>query len=311
MIRWIALIPLLGLVAWACGDDNPDPRVYASDPAGLIAFVGNLEENEEIYLADVGADGSLGDWTNISESELADREPAISNDGQRIAYSAQTETGFNLVVESLEGDERKQLTDGPAVDAGPRWSPDDSLIAFYSFRDQQKQLLWVVSVDGGEASFVLGERDPAGDCVGGFPGGWLDSERILYRGSNGTRDALQICAIGVDGSDISVISSKDLVLDYYPALSPDGERIAFTKIAKDGDAEIYMMDVDGSNIRRLTNDKATDEYPAWSPDGEWLAFHSDRAGNFDLYMMRPNGSDVRQLTFEESDEMTPAWSTGE
>jgi TolB protein len=310
MNRWLALIPLLALAAGACGDDNSDPRVYSTDPAGLIAFASTLTDNEEIYVAQIGADGLPGDWTNISQNERADREPAISNDGQRIAYSSQTESGFNIVVGPLEGGEKLLLTDDPPLDGGPRWSPDDSLIAFYSFRDQQNQLLWVVGVDGGEPTFVLGERDPGGDCVGGFPGGWLDSEHILYRGSNGTIDALQTCSIAVDGSGLSVISSKDSVLDYYPALSPDGERIAFTKI-EDNNAEVYMMDVDGSNVRRLTDDAATDEYPVWSPDGEWLAFHSNRAGNFDLYIMRPNGSDVRQLTFEESDEMSPAWSAGQ
>lgn len=310
MNRWLALIPLLILVVSACGGGNSDPRVYTSDPAGLIAFVSTLAGNEEIYVAQIGADGSPGDWTNISESELPDREPAISNDGQRIAYSSQTDTGFNLAVRSLGGGEKQLLTDDAAADGGPRWSPDDSVIAFYSFRDQRQQLLWVIDADGGEPTPVIGDRDPGGDCVGGFPGGWLSSERILYRGSNGTIDALQTCSIGIDGSGLSVIASQDSVLDYYPALSPDGERIAFTTV-RDDNPEIYMMDVDGSNIRRLTNDAAVDEYPAWSPDGEWLAFHSDRSGNFDLYIMRPNGSDVRQLTFEESDETSPAWSTGQ
>lgn len=306
MIRWLAPVSILCLAAWACGGSG-DPRVYTSEPRGTLAFVSTLEDNEEIYVAQFGADGTLGDWTNVSENELDDREPAISHDGKRIAYSSQTTMGFNLVVKSLLGGERQALTDGPATDGGPRWSPDDSRIALYTFRDQRQQLLWVIDADGGEPEPVLGERDPNSDCIVGFPGGWLDEERILFRGSNGVIDALQICSVLVDGSGLSIISSKDDVLDYYPALSPDGERIAFTKI-DDGDAEIYVMDVDGSNVRRLTDNPATDEYPAWSADGEWIAFHSDRGGEFDIYIMRPNGSDVRQLTFEDTSEMTPDWS---
>ncbi len=68
------------------------------------------------------------------------------------------------------------------------------------------------------------------------------------------------------------------------------------------------MDVDGRNIKRLTNDPAIDEYPSWSPDGQWIAFHSNRDGDFEIFIMRPNGSDLRQITDNDIGDLEPAWS---
>jgi Tol biopolymer transport system component len=67
------------------------------------------------------------------------------------------------------------------------------------------------------------------------------------------------------------------------------------------------MNVDGGNLRRLTDDPGLDEYPTWSPDGQWIAFHSERDGDFDIYIMRPNGSDLRRLTDNDDSDMQPSW----
>src|SRR5262249_7886288 len=63
--------------------------------------------------------------------------------------------------------------------------------------------------------------------------------------------------------------------DEMPRWSPDGSKIAFQS-NRDGKYEIYVMDVDGANVKRLTNNQANDTDPAWSPDGKKIAFQSDR-----------------------------------
>lgn len=104
-----------------------------------------------------------------------------------------------------------------------------------------------------------------------------------------------------------------------PAQSPDGRRIAFTSI-RDGNAEVYVMDADGSGARNLTRHPAHDSAPAWSPDGTRILFVSDRNGdreqcrgcgyyNVDIYVMDADGSSVQQLTFDPGmGAGTPAWS---
>ena len=77
---------------------------------------------------------------------------------------------------------------------------------------------------------------------------------------------------------------------------------------RDGDWEIYAMNVDGSNLIQLTFNSASDGYPVWSPDGTQIAFESNRDGNFEIYVMNADGSEQRRLTNQSSNETNPAWS---
>lgn len=78
---------------------------------------------------------------------------------------------------------------------------------------------------------------------------------------------------------------------------------------RDGNPEIYIMDADGNNVRRLTNDPSLDFGPVWSPDGSRIAFCSDRAetGIFDIYLMDADGGNLVRLT-SSGDNKYPSWS---
>jgi len=84
-------------------------------------------------------------------------------------------------------------------------------------------------------------------------------------------------------------------------------RIAFQS-DRDGSLEIYVMNADGSNVSRLTNNPAVDVFPAWSPDGNRIAFASDRGGFPDIYLVNPDGTNLQRLTNSASADVTPAWS---
>ena len=81
--------------------------------------------------------------------------------------------------------------------------------------------------------------------------------------------------------------------DRDPRFSPDGKRLAFSS-RRDGNSDLYIMNADGSDVRRVTSHSAVDGAPAWSPDGKFLAFHSNRDGNFEIYTIRIEGSVVRR-----------------
>jgi len=95
--------------------------------------------------------------------------------------------------------------------------------------------------------------------------------------------------------------------DTGPSWSPDGKKIAFTS-NRDGKTEIYLMDVDGSNVLRLTNNLTNDDFPRWSPDNHKILFHSDRDGNWEIYVMDADGSNQTRLTMNSADDRAPSWS---
>jgi TolB protein len=102
--------------------------------------------------------------------------------------------------------------------------------------------------------------------------------------------------------------TKGVGTNYVPVFSPDGTRIAFMS-GRDGNPEIYAINVDGSNLRRLTNHPAGDGTPTWSPNSAQIAFVSDRTGTPQIYLMGADGSNVRRITMNESWADQPTWST--
>jgi len=105
--------------------------------------------------------------------------------------------------------------------------------------------------------------------------------------------------------------SKDAYTNEHPAISAVGQKLAFTS-SRDGNQEIYVLDLKRKSETRLTRKQAADRYPAWSPDGHKIAFTSERAGadNTDIFIMNRDGTGVMQLTHNKAADLTPAWSPG-
>jgi Tol biopolymer transport system component len=64
---------------------------------------------------------------------------------------------------------------------------------------------------------------------------------------------------------------------------------------RDGNWEIYVVNSDGTGLKRLTKDPAIDGLPTWSPDGSYIAFLSNRGGEWAIWAIRPDGSGLRRL----------------
>ncbi len=98
-------------------------------------------------------------------------------------------------------------------------------------------------------------------------------------------------------------------LDAFPSWSPLGP-IAFYS-NRDGDWEIYVMEPDGSNVRRLTHSPGFDAYPSFSRDGSKILFHSHRLsgeeGGGDIFIMDADGSNQRPLIVSPGEDSDPCW----
>ncbi|MEP6917282.1 MAG: hypothetical protein ABJC89_16645 [Acidobacteriota bacterium] len=95
--------------------------------------------------------------------------------------------------------------------------------------------------------------------------------------------------------------------NFLPAWSPDGTKLAFMSSRDNGNPEIYVVNRDGTGLRRLTTHPENDASPTWSPTGNQIAFTSNRSGTPQIWIMNADGSEPRQLTHETNCDR-PTWS---
>jgi plastocyanin/dipeptidyl aminopeptidase/acylaminoacyl peptidase len=116
------------------------------------------------------------------------------------------------------------------------------------------------------------------------------NRQVAYQGpTEGGR--FSIFRVDADGSDTVNLTPENTSTNIEPSWSPDSFRIAFAS-SRTGNGDIYVMDFDGSHVRRLTNDAAAERHPTWSPDGKHIAFASDKTGVSRIQIMDvdPNGT---------------------
>ena len=89
-----------------------------------------------------------------------------------------------------------------------------------------------------------------------------------------------------------------------PAWSPDGTKLAVS-LSREGGSQIFLMNPDGTGLRRLTSSSAIDTEPRFSPDGQWIYFTSDRGGTPQVYRMPASGGEAQRVTFEGSYNVSP------
>ncbi|MBI1926421.1 PD40 domain-containing protein [Candidatus Poribacteria bacterium] len=107
-------------------------------------------------------------------------------------------------------------------------------------------------------------------------------------------------------TSVLLLSSIVLAMNVQ-AQVPGKAQITFTSY-RDGNAEIYVMDADGKNLRNLTKHPAFDGGSTWSPDGRQIAFASNRDGNGSIYVMDADGKNPHRLTNPPVGDTSPAWS---
>ena len=111
------------------------------------------------------------------------------------------------------------------------------------------------------------------------------------------------------GTDIGLTSGFDFFA--IPVPQAGSSKIVFTS-NRDGNAEIYSMNADGSSLTRLTTNDFNDDRPRWSPDGTKILFQSDRdspvTGTADVYVMNANGTGQTRLTYDAADDSAAVWS---
>jgi Tol biopolymer transport system component len=248
-------------------------------------------------------------------------EAAFPGENGRIAFSEQrcdSQSGIvcddpEIATMSRNGGGRKQLTDNSRRrEEKPAFSPDGRRIAFQVQVQRGTYDIYTVGRSGGGASNLTRNfRDTEWQ-----PAFSPDGTRIAYSEDDG--DLFVMRADGTGRRELLDKRRRELYAE-DPAWSPGGTKIAFSGSARDAggarNGDVYVMDADGTGLRRLTDSPGNDRDPAWSPDGTKIAFGSDRAEegeryyDGDVYVMDGDGANERDLTRNENlNEYDPAWS---
>jgi len=214
----------------------------------------------------------------------------------QIAFQSTRDGNYEIYVMDTDGNNQRNLTNNPAGDGDPAWSPDGKMIAFDSARDGNSEI-YVMDADGNNPRNLT--NNPAND----IQPAWSPNGQKIAFASN--RDGnYEIYVMDADGNNQRRLTNAHGLV---PAWSPDGKMIAFYA-GRDMNVDIYVMDADGNNQRRLTNNPADDSNPAWSPDGKMIAFGSQQSGNYEIYIIDADGNNQRNLTNNPAGDHEPAWS---
>lgn len=254
------------------------PRtVPAASLRGTIAFASFNGTTYDLYFGDV-ASGEI----RLHRNEAS--QPAFSADGSRIAFHSWAGTSRGLVTASSAGGEEFLITNF-LEDQLPTWSPDGSTILFLTRRSGGRQSeLFRTQAD---VEFLNSEDQFVSE--GEYPT-WGANGQVVFKGWGNTAFGLRLAP-----PDFSALTNVTLVDgDTAPALSPDGKQVAFMSRREDN-WDIYVVNVDGSGLTRLTSDPAMDGLPTWSPDGRAIAFVSNRGGPWAIWAVTPTGTGTRQL----------------
>jgi TolB protein len=225
-----------------------------------IVFSSTRDGQEETDLYSMARDGA--DIRRITNTPAAEYEPRISPDGSSIAFVRQDGSDWVLSIMDADGSNVRDLTDAMKYIEFPAWRPDGSLIAFAGIvPDGTQSDLFAVSPQGGDRRPLI-QTDAADVC----PHFTVDGATLLYASVPDGEKQLDIFSHDMANPDTTTASDTRLTdhpeKDDYGEPGPDG-RVVFVS-HRDGNPELYIMNIDGSGQRRLTDTPQLEEnLPDW------------------------------------------------
>lgn len=286
-----------GAIAWAADNTGPKQRLLFVAVQGAGAQIGRID-----------ADGSNERMLTAGPGE--NTQAAWSPDGQRIVFTSTRDGAApQIYLMNADGSQQTRLTEHALPNDSPAWSPDGQRIAFRSYRDR-KAALYSMAIDGTQ----LRRLTTADSDKGGVR--WSPDGRHIAYEVYGDKGGIEFHVMKADGSEDRDISSA---LNKYKktqlSWAPDSSKLMFVSMNAYHETHIHVVNPDGSQPLKLTQQPFVNTHPIWSPDGRRIAFVSNREGDSigraagEIFLMNADGSGVVNLTRHPANEDEPKWST--
>ncbi|NCI46318.1 TolB family protein [Sediminibacterium soli] len=207
--------------------------------------------------------------------------------------------GSHLEIMDIATGHRKILHSAPNSLQAPNWTPDGRYLIY-----SEQGLIKRYEIATGQISTLPtgSARDNNNDHVLSF-----DGKMLGISNHTGSRRSSTIFILPVTGSDHPEQVTPDTAHSYLHGWSPDGRRLVYTA-QRNGDWDIYAIDLATRKETRLTDGATLDDGPEYSPDGKYIYFNSVRTGTMKIWRMRPDGSGQEQVSFDEYNDWFPHFS---
>jgi len=260
----------------------------------------DLDDNYEFFIDSL--EGGAAEQLTATQA-LLEWSGCLSPDGQQIAFAGQEIGPGGSLIAGIwrmgsNGQNPVVLVQEPgATYERPAWSPDGRYVAYSAIvpgvTDDGYQLF--VFDTPTAASQRLETKLPSSR----FPSWKPDSQTLVFSAYPASGGQLGLYEIGLDDNAVAPVKTGIGPDERtQPAVSPDGQRIAFVGYAStptDSNRDIYVLEVATGEITQATTDSGLDWFPQWAPDGLSIFFESWRTGTF-VWRMDPDGGNQRQIT---------------